>query len=407
MKNVADILPGLLSNNSKVLRRSEIRELLKHTINPGVISLAGGLPYPGLFPIEELKDIVATVLDREGGQALQYGPTEGDPRLIDFLVQWMREHEGAEIDHSYFLICSGAQQALDLIGRVFIDPGDPIIVGLPTYLGAIQAFQSYRANLIGVPVDKQGMDVERVEEILKEFAGKGLKVKFIYIVPDFQNPTGVTLSLERREKLLDLCYEYDTVTIDDSPYRDLRYEGERLPMVGPMDKRGYAFSVHTFSKIFAPGPRLGWIVANPAIMDKLVMAKQPADLCTSSFSQAILFEFLNRGLLKSHIAKTVEYYRKKQETMLQALDKYMPKDAGIDWTHPEGGLFLWMCLPEHLDADALFPKAIEKKVVYVMGSAFHFDRSGKNSLRLNFSYPSEEEIEEGIKRLADLVKEEL
>ena len=407
MKNVADILPGLLSNNSKVLRRSEIRELLKHTINPGVISLAGGLPYPGLFPIEELKDIVATVLDREGGQALQYGPTEGDPRLIDFLVQWMREHEGAEIDHSYFLICSGAQQALDLIGRVFIDPGDPIIVGLPTYLGAIQAFQSYRANLIGVPVDKQGMDVERVEEILKEFAGKGLKVKFIYIVPDFQNPTGVTLSLERREKLLDLCYEYDTVTIDDSPYRDLRYEGERLPMVGPMDKRGYAFSVHTFSKIFAPGPRLGWIVANPAIMDKLVMAKQPADLCTSSFSQAILFEFLNRGLLKSHIAKTVEYYRKKQETMLQALDKYMPKDAGIDWTHPEGGLFLWMCLPEHLDADVLFPKAIEKKVVYVMGSAFHFDRSGKNSLRLNFSYPSEEEIEEGIKRLADLFKEEL
>ena len=407
MKNVADILPGLLSNNSKVLRRSEIRELLKHTINPGVISLAGGLPYPGLFPIEELKDIVATVLDREGGQALQYGPTEGDPRLIDFLVQWMREHEGAEIDRSYFLICSGAQQALDLIGRVFIDPGDPIIVGLPTYLGAIQAFQSYRANLIGVPVDKQGMDVERVEEILKEFDGKGLKVKFIYIVPDFQNPTGVTLSLERREKLLDLCYEYDTVTIDDSPYRDLRYEGERLPMVGPMDKRGYAFSVHTFSKIFAPGPRLGWIVANPAIMDKLVMAKQPADLCTSSFSQAILFEFLNRGLLKSHIAKTVEYYRKKQETMLQALDKYMPKDAGIDWTHPEGGLFLWMCLPEHLDADALFPKAIEKKVVYVMGSAFHFDRSGKNSLRLNFSYPSEEEIDEGIKRLADLVKEEL
>lgn len=407
MKNVADILPGLLSNNSKVLRRSEIREILKHTLNPEVISLAGGLPYPGLFPIEELKDIVATVLDREGGQALQYGPTEGDPRLIDFLVQWMREHEGAEIDHSYFLICSGAQQALDLIGRVFIDPGDPIIVGLPTYLGAIQAFQSYRANLIGVPVDKQGMDVERVEEILKEFAGKGLKLKFIYIVPDFQNPTGVTLSMERREKLLDLCYEYDTVTVDDSPYRDLRYEGERLPMVGPMDKRGYAFSVHTFSKIFAPGPRLGWIVANPAIMDKLVMAKQPADLCTSSFSQAILFEFLNRGLLKFHIAKTVEQYRKKQEAMLQALDKYMPKDAGIDWTHPEGGLFLWMCLPEHLDADALFPKAIEKKVAYVMGSAFHFDRSGKNSLRLNFSYPSEEEIDEGIKRLAELFKEEL
>jgi 2-aminoadipate transaminase len=407
MKKVADILPGLLSNNSRMLIRSEIRELLKLTRKPGVISFAGGLPYPGLFPIEELKDIVATVLDREGAQALQYGPTEGDPRLIDFLVQWMREHEGAEIDHNYILICSGAQQALDLISRVFIDPGDPIIVGLPTYLGAIQAFKSYRANLIGVNVDKQGMDVDQVEEILKEFAEKGEKVKFVYIVPDFQNPSGVTMTLDRREKLLELCYEYDTVTIDDSPYRDLRYEGEHLPMVGPMDKRGYAFSVHTFSKIFSPGPRLGWIVANPAIMDKLVMAKQPADLCTSSFTQAILFEYLNRGLLKPHIAKTVEHYQKKQEAMLQALDKYMPKDSGIDWTHPEGGLFLWVCLPEHMDADALFPKAVEKKVAYVMGSAFHFDRSGKNSLRLNFSYPSEEQIDEGIKRLAELFKEEL
>ncbi len=407
MKKVADILPGLLSNNSKVLRRSEIRELLKLTRQPGVISLAGGLPFPGLFPLEELKDIVATVLDREGGQALQYGPTEGDPRLIEWLVQWMRNQEGAEIDQNYILICSGAQQALDLIGRVFIDPEDPIIVGLPTYLGAIQAFMGYRANLIGVPVDKQGMDVDRVEKILKEFAKKGHKVKFIYIVPDFQNPAGVTLSLERRKRLLDLCYTYDTVTVEDSPYRDLRYEGDALPMVGPMDKRGYAFSLHTFSKIFAPGPRLGWIVANPAIMDKLVMAKQPADLCTSSFAQAILFEYLNRGLLKPHITKSIDYYRKKQQAMLEALDRYMPKDAGIDWTHPEGGLFLWMCLPEHIDTDALFPKAVEKKVAYVMGSAFHFDRSGRNTLRLNFSYPSEEQIDEGIKRLADLFKKEL
>jgi 2-aminoadipate transaminase len=407
MKKVADILPGLLSNNSKVLRRSEIRELLKITRQPGVISFAGGLPYPGLFPLEELKDIVATVLDREGGQALQYGPTEGDPRLIQWLVQWMRNQEGAEIDQNYILICSGAQQALDLIGRVFIDPKDSIIVGLPTYLGAIQAFKGYRANLIGVPVDKHGMNVDKVEEILKGFAKKGQRVKFIYIVPDFQNPAGVTLSLERRKRLLDLCYTYDTVTVEDSPYRDLRYEGEALPMVGPMDKRGYAFSLHTFSKIFAPGPRLGWIVANPAIMDKLVMAKQPADLCTSSFAQAILFEYLNRGLLKPHIKKSVDHYRKKQIAMLEALDRYMPKNTGIDWTHPEGGLFLWMCLPEHIDTDALFPKAVEKKVAYVTGSAFHLDRSGRNTLRLNFSYPSEEQIDEGIKRLADLFKKEL
>ncbi len=407
MKKVADILPELLSCTSKGLTRSEIRELLKLTRQPGVISFAGGLPFSGLFPIEEMKDVVNTVLEREGQLALQYGPTEGDSRLRKFLVDRVNEDEGVDIDEENILIVSGAQQALDLIGKIFIDPGDPIIVGLPSYLGGIQAFNSFRANMIGAPVDKQGMNVDIVEEILKGYSAKNRKIKFVYVVPDFQNPSGVTLSLERRKKLLDLCYEHETVIVEDTPYRELRFEGESIPKLGAMDNKGYAFSLHTFSKILFPGTRIGWIIANKAIMDKLVMAKQPTDLCSPPLNQSIIYEFCRRGLLDSHIKKIVEVYRKKRDVMLEALEEHMPQDAGVDWTYPEGGLFLWVTLPKNLDAEKLFPKAVEKKVAYVVGSAFHFDRSGKNTMRLNFSYPTEEQIIEGIKRLAGLVKEEL
>ncbi len=407
MKKVADILPELLSITSKGLTRSEIRELLKLTRQPGVISFAGGLPFSALFPIEELKDVVNTVLEREGQIALQYGPTEGDSRLRKFLVDKVRADEGVDIDEENILIVSGSQQALDLIGKIFIDPGDPIIVGLPSYLGGIQAFKSFRANMLGARLDKQGMNVDTVEDILRTYTAKGQKIKFVYVVPDFQNPSGVTLSLERRMRLLELCYEYDTVIVEDTPYRELRFEGQAVPKLGAMDKRGHAFSLHTFSKILFPGTRIGWIVANKAIMDKLVMAKQPTDLCSPPLNQSIIYEFCRRGLLEPHIKKIIEVYRNKRDVMLKALEEYMPKDAGIDWTHPEGGLFLWVTLPEKMDAEELFPKAVEKKVAYVVGSAFHFDRSGKNTMRLNFSYPTEEQIIEGIKRLAGLVKEEL
>lgn len=407
MKNVAQVLPGILSETSRTLVRSEIRELLKLTRQPGVISFAGGLPYPGLFPVEEMQDVVRTVLEREGEIALQYSPTEGDSRLAKFLAEWMREDEGAEITEENILIVSGSQQALDLIGKIFIDPGDPIIIGLPSYLGGIQAFKTYRAKMIGVPVDADGMNVDAVEDILKKHAAKGKKIKFIYVVPDFQNPSGVTLSYERRQKLLELCYAYDTVAVEDSPYRELRFEGEDIPMIGAMDKKGYAFSLHTFSKILCPGTRIGWIIANRAIMDKLVMAKQPTDLCSPALNQSIIYEFCRRGLLKPHIQKIVALYKKKRDVMLEALEEYMPREEGVEWTRPQGGLFLWVRLPENLDTEAMLPRAIEKKVAYVIGSAFHVDRSGKNTMRLNFSYPSEEQIVEGIKRLGSLIKESL
>lgn len=261
--------------------------------------------------------------------------------------------------------------------------------------------------MLGARLDKQGMNVDTVEDILRTYTAKGQKIKFVYVVPDFQNPSGVTLSLERRKRLLELCYEYDTVVVEDTPYRELRFEGQAVPKLGAMDKRGHAFSLHTFSKILFPGTRIGWIVANKAIMDKLVMAKQPTDLCSPPLNQSIIYEFCRRGLLEPHIKKIIEVYRNKRDVMLKALKEYMPMDAGIDWTHPEGGLFLWVTLPEKMDAEELFPKAVEKKVAYVVGSAFHFDRSGKNTMRLNFSYPTEEQIIEGIKRLAGLVKEEL
>ncbi len=407
MKNIPEVLQDLLSLTSKGLVRSEIRELLKLTRKPGIISFAGGLPFSGLFPIEEVKDIIHSILDSEGEIALQYGPTEGDGRLIEFLAGWMKETEGVDVSEDNILIVSGAQQALDLLGKIFIDPGDPIIIGLPSYLGAIQAFKSIRANMVGARLDKQGMNVDTVEDILRTYTAKAQKIKFIYVVPDFQNPSGVTLSLERREKLLQLCYEYGIVLVEDTPYRDLRFEGEPVPMFISLDKEGYAFSIHTFSKLLFPGTRLGWIVADKAIQEKLTMAKQPTDLCTSPLNQSIIYEFCRRGLLKSHIAQIVQLYRKKRDIMINALEKYMPEGSGVDWTHPEGGLFLWLTLPENMDAGELFPKAVEKKVAYVVGSAFHFDRSGHNTMRLNFSFPTEEQIDEGIKRLADLIKQEL
>ena len=407
MKNMPEVLQDLLSLTSKGLVRSEIRELLKLTRKPGIISFAGGLPYSGLFPIEEMKDVVNTVLEREGEIALQYGPTEGDGRLLEFLAEWMKETEGVDVDKDNMLIVSGSQQALDLIGKIFIDPGDPIIIGLPSYLGAIQAFKSVRANMVGARLDKQGINVDTVEDILRTYTAKGQKIKFIYVVPDFQNPSGVTISLERREKLLQLCYEYGVVLIEDCPYRDLRFEGEPLPMIRTLDKHGYAFSLHTFSKLLFPGTRLGWVVADKAIQEKLTMAKQPTDLCTSPLNQSIVYEFCRRGLLKTHIARIIDLYKKKRDVMIAALEEYMPEGSGIDWTHPGGGLFLWLTLPESMDAGDLFPKAVEKKVAYVVGSAFHFDRSGHNTMRLNFSYPSEEQIDEGIKRLADLIKQEI
>lgn len=399
-------LERLYSKNAKNMKRSAIRELLKLTNKKGLISFAGGLPDPNIFPTEEIAQITAEVLTEEGHTALQYGVTAGDSRLRRALAKWGAA-QGLELTEENVIVTTASQQGLELISKVFIDPGDTVIVGLPSYLGGLNAFTSYRANLVSIPLDDEGMKTALLREKLKELHRKGKMPKFIYVVPDFQNPAGVTMSAERRRELLDLCYQYDLPLVEDTPYRELRFEGQPPPDLLALDDKGHVISLHTFSKILFPGMRLGWTIGPREIIDKLELAKQSMDLCTPSFTQAIVYRYMERGLLEPQIKRVIQLYRKKRDAMLRALETHMPKVSGIHWTHPEGGLFLWVTLPEGIDTREMFSQAVERNVAYVVGAAFCADGSGENSMRLNFSFPTEEEITEGIRRLAEAVKERL
>jgi 2-aminoadipate transaminase len=393
---------ALYSTTARGLRRSVIRELLKLTRNPEIISFAGGLPDPATFPVREIEEISGWVIRTHGATALQYGPTEGDMSLREQLCMFMAL-DGLAVKPQDILITAGSQQGLDMVGKIFIDPGDAIIVELPSYIGGLQAFAQYRPECHGVLQDDEGMIHGHLEKKLAELRKNGKRVKFIYVVPDFQNPSGVTLAGERRTRLVELAEEYDTVIVEDSPYRALRFEGEAPPPIYTLDKHERVIYLSTFSKIFCPGFRLGWVVANPEIMDKFVMAKQALDLCSPPFTQEITAEYLARGYMPAKLKEIAELYRVKRDAMLVALDKYMP--AGVKWTKPQGGLFLWISLPQHLDTTELFKTAIEHKVAYVTGSDFHCDGSGKHTMRVNFSYPTVEQIEEGVKRLAQMFKQ--
>ena len=397
-------LTAFYSKSAQAMKRSEIRELLKYTRQPGIISFAGGLPAPDTFPASELEEIAAKVLREKGALALQYGTTEGEAPLREAIAKSM-SCEKAAIKAENILVTAGSQQGLDMVAKVLIDPGDIIIMELPSYVGALQAFTSYRAKMLGVPQDDQGMRTDKLEKLLERLAKRGKKPKFIYTVPDFQNPSGVTMSLERRKRLLELAYQYEIPIVEDSPYRDLRFIGANVPAIYALDDRSQVIALGTFSKIFCPGLRLAWIMAPAAWLDKMIVAKQGMDLCSPAFNQLIAAEFIERGLLPAQIEKIRALYGRKREAMLKALKKHMPK--GVKWTRPEGGLFLWLKLPKNLSANDLFPKAIEEKVAYVVGSAFHCDGKGQNTMRLNFSYPSEEQIEEGIKRLAAVIRKNL
>lgn len=386
------------------MKRSEIRELLKFTRQPDVISFAGGLPGPETFPVKEFEDIACNVLRKKGSTALQYGPTEGETPLREEIAKWLaREKSSVSTDN--VLVTCGSQQGLDAIARVFIDPGDTIIVELPTYIGAIQAFSAFRAKMVGVPQDEQGMRMDILSDELKNLAKKGKKPKFIYVVPDFQNPSGFTLSLHRRKMLLEIAHKYDVPIIEDSPYKDLRYRGESLPALYSLDNENYVVVLGTFSKLLCPGLRLAWMMAPREYMDRFVVAKQSMDLCSPSFTQLIVSEYMSRGLMPPQIEKIRRLYGRKLEVMLTALDGDMPE--GVEWSRPEGGLFLWMKLPEKMSANELFPRAIEKKVAYVVGSAFHCNGKGQNTMRLNFSYCTEQQINEGTNRLASTIKENM
>lgn len=395
-----------LAFRTRSMRRSEIRELLKLVAKPDIISFGGGMPDPTLFPIEMVKEVSAKVLTNYGKRALQYGPTEGHLGLREEICKWLHEKEGIDISPDNVLITNASQQGLDLVSKIFIDEGDAVIMGLPSYLGGIAAFRAYSAKLYGVRLDENGMVPELLEEKIKELKKKGEKIKFIYIVPDFQNPAGVTIPLKRRKKIIEIAEKYDLLIVEDTPYKELRYSGEHQPSFFKLADRGRVISLFTFSKILFPGLRMGYVVADKKVIDKLVIAKQATDLCSPEFNQAIVYEIMKEGRLKPHITKLVVRYRDKRNCMLSALDQFMPKDK-VKWTKPEGGLFLWITLPEFIDSDKMFKKAIENKVAYIVGSAFHCDGSGHNTMRINFSYPTMEQIVEGVKRLSKVIKEEI
>src|SRR5664280_53566 len=393
-----------LSNSGKSMKRSAIREILKHLQKPGMISFAGGLPAPETFPINDLREIIDEILEKDGPESLQYGTTEGDPLLRKMLVE-RHNRQGLKIGIENLIITSASQQGLDLIARIFLDPGDYVLCGLPSYLGGINAFTFYGAKLKGISLDKDGMKPDELEEtiiILKEL---GRKVKFIYLIPDFQNPSGITIPESRRLKIIEIAEKYNLLIVEDSPYREVRFDGEPQKLLYELDTTGRVITLFTFSKIFAPGFRVGWVIGHPEILDKLVMAKQTADLCTSSFVQKIIALYMQKGLLEKNLKKTIDLYRERRNLMISCFKKYMPE--GVSWTEPLGGLFLFVTLPSHLDADEIFKKAIVKNVAFVAGSSFFCNNTGHNTMRINFSFSNKEEIETGVKRLSELIGEEL
>jgi 2-aminoadipate transaminase len=386
------------------LRRTEIRELLKLTRTPGTISFGGGLPDPAIFPYQAVRDAAGRVIEEHGMLALQYSPTEGEPLFRKEAAAYMSRH-GEEAKEEEILGVASSQQALDLLAKVFVDPGDPIIVERPSYVGAIQTFRAYGADFQGVEMDDEGLIPDRLEKLVTDLIDRGRKPKFVYVIPDFQNPSGINLTLERRREILGIASRYDLLIVEDSPYRELRFVGDLIPSLRTLDNDGRVVQMKTFSKVFCPGFRIGWVTAPPPVLEKMIMAKQGTDLCTSAFMSFLAGYLLRDGYVEKQVALAKDLYRKKAQTMLTALETHMPKIDGISWSKPEGGMFLWVRLPEYMDTVEMIHAAVELKVAYVIGSAFYYDGSGRNEMRLNYSYPTEEQIQQGVQRLADVVKQ--
>ncbi|MGB7820866.1 MAG: PLP-dependent aminotransferase family protein [Candidatus Sulfotelmatobacter sp.] len=395
------------ARRTKGITSSQIRELLKITQRPGMISFAGGLPAPDVFPIQRFEEACHKVLTQQAASALQYGATEGYEPLRELIASNMARY-GIKAKVENVLITSGSQQALDLIGKLFINAGDRVLVEAPTYLGALQAFNVYGAEYVSVPVDDNGLRTDLVERPLRSGP------KFMYILPNFQNPAGTTLSEGRRHQLVLLADRYGIPIVEDDPYGQLRYEGEHLSPLVVLDREnlrrdnGYSIGnviyLSTFSKTLAPGLRLGWIVAPPEIIGKLAQLKQGADLHTSTFTQFVAYEVACDGFLDKHVKLIRQVYRERRDVMLQALREFFPHT--VTWTHPQGGLFLWVTLPEGLDMQAIFKSAIEHDVAFVPGNSFYANDSheGSRHMRLNFSNAAPEQIRVGIGRLATAVK---
>jgi 2-aminoadipate transaminase len=382
---------------------SQIRDLLAVTARPDIISLAGGLPYTQAFDPEVILRIVRRVLAEDYAAALQYGPTDGFAPLKHNLVEVMKE-EGTYCFPEDIMITNGAQQGLEIIAKIFLNPGDHIIVEAPSYVGALNSFLSYQPRIHPVAMDNDGLMPDRLRELLRQLTAGGEQVKFIYTIPNFQNPAGITLSTERRLALVEAARDYDCLIVEDNPYGLLRFEGTPCPTLRSLDEERVIY-LGTLSKIFSAGMRLGWIAAPHPILNKLLLAKQSADLCTSSFTQRLAHVYFSEEDWRGQIERLLEIYRARCHGMLRAMDEHLSGLA--EWTRPQGGFFLWVTLPEFVKTSEMLASAIERKVAYVPGNGFFPYEGGDCCMRLNYSYADDELAEEGIRRLSKVIKREI
>ncbi|MGB2982203.1 MAG: PLP-dependent aminotransferase family protein [Candidatus Zixiibacteriota bacterium] len=385
-----------VSARAREMKSSAIREILKITERPDIISFAGGLPAPELFPIQALKEACAKVLDTHGPKSLQYSLTMGVLPLREILAERLSK-KGLPVTIDNLFITGGSQQGLDLVAKVFLNEGDALLCENPTYLGAIQAFNVMRPKYVTVEMDQEGMIVEQAEEKIKEH-----NPRFIYVVADFQNPSGITMSLKRRKQLVTLAEKYQIPIVDDNPYGELRYVGEPLPSLQSMGK-DLVIELGTFSKIVSPGLRIGWGIISTEITTMFERLKQGADLHTNTFAQYVVYEYIKAGNLDRHIEEIKASYSERRGVMIEALKEHFPED--VKWYEPEGGLFLWVELPQGISATDLLPVAVEEKVAYVPGKPFYPHEDKDNTLRLNFSNANPDLIREGIKRLGKVLRE--
>ena len=381
------------------MKASEIRELLKLTARPEIISFAGGLPAPELFPVKEIAQVSHDLVLKEGQKLLQYATTEGRPTLREKIAKRMTEKYGTPVDMNDILITTGSQQCLDFAGKLFLDPGDVVLCESPSYLGALNAFNAYQPVFKEVPTDGEGIIPEELDKILASTP----KCKFIYVIPDFQNPTGICWSLERRKKFIEVINKYDLPVFEDNPYGELRYRGESFPTLKSMDTKGLVSFLGTFSKIFCPGLRLGWIAGPHTIVEKFVMIKQSADLHTSNFDQGVADAYMDTYDLDAHVKEIVELYGHRRDLILKTMEEEFPE--GVEFTRPDGGLFLWVTVPEGVSARKVFDKCIEQKVAAVIGDAFYPNDKTDRSMRVNYSCMPDDKIVEGVKRMAKAIKE--
>jgi 2-aminoadipate transaminase len=399
----------LYSDRAKRMRASEIRQILALTQRSDVISFAGGLPNPATFPKKDILEATDWALKTHGNLALQYSPTEGILELRDAVAAHLNK-DGTNYDRDSVLITNGSQQGLDLMGRIFLDPGSKVLVGSPSYVGAIQAFENYLVrdkDFVAVQSDGEGMRPESVEEALEALRKQGTRLKFIYTVPTFQNPAGTVTPESRRRKILDLAYEYDTFILEDDPYGQLRFDGEPVKKYAALDRDGdRVVYLGTFSKILVPGFRLAWTAGPKKLMQQLAIGKQAMDLCTSAFTQFITLKLLQDGTIDSRVPEIIKLYRHKRDLMESALRKRMPTEA-TTWTKPQGGLFTFLRADPQIDATKMLMAAIKNGVAYVPGNSFFVDFSGPNTMRLNFSHPTDEQIPIGVERLAKTLEAEL